>query len=187
MHAPRERALLFQFGGHRLKRNTRTRERDGTRTVEGGNRYRSIVPRDECDGFVLRQSDREHRSFAASAFLHETRSQRDDPCRFFEGKDAGNAGGRDLTDAVADDGRRLDAPRFPERRERHLHGKNGGLTNLRPMHLARFFRAAEFFEKREARPWTKRRVATLDRLDEKPARAASIRGPFPTIAALDRS
>src|SRR5262245_26797457 len=32
------------------------------------------------------------------------------------------------------------------------------------MHLARFFGAAQFFQKREARPWTKGLVATLDRL-----------------------
>ena len=70
LDAPRERALLFQFGRHRLKRDTRTRERDGTRTVEGRNRNRSVVPRDKCDGLVLRQSDREHGSFAAPAFLH---------------------------------------------------------------------------------------------------------------------
>ena len=82
----RERALRLEFGGHRLERNARTRERDGTRPVEGGNRDSAIVPRNERQGFVLRQSNREHRSFAASARFHETRSQRDDLGRFFERK-----------------------------------------------------------------------------------------------------
>ena len=135
-----------------------------TRPVESGNRYRAIVPRNESQGFFFRQSNGEHRSFAASARFHETRSQRDNPGRFFEGKNAGDACSRDLTHAMTDNGRRLNAPGFPKRRERHLHRKNGRLSNLRPVHLGRFFGAAEFFEQREARPRTERSVTLFHRL-----------------------
>ena len=110
------------------------------------------------------QSDREHGSFAASACLHEARSQRDDPRRFFEGKDAGDAGGRDLTHAVADDGRRLDAPGFPKRRERHLHGKNGRAAQS-PSDASGDVSSARPSSSRseKLRPRTQRGVATLDR------------------------
>ena len=74
-HEPGERALRFEFGGHRFERNTRARERDRTRSVESGNRHRPVVPRDQCQRFLLGQTDCEHRSFAAPAFLHETGSQ----------------------------------------------------------------------------------------------------------------
>ena len=125
-HESRKCALRLELGGDRFERNSRTRERDGTRAVESGNRYCPIVSRDECDGFVLGQSDGKHRSFAASAFFHETRAQRDDAGRFFERKNSGNAGRRNFADAVTNDRGWLNAPRFPERRERHLHGKNAG-------------------------------------------------------------
>ena len=62
------------------------------------------MPRNECQGFILRQSNREHRSVSASAPFHETRSQSDDPRRFFEGEDAGDACSCDLPHAMADDG-----------------------------------------------------------------------------------
>src|SRR6266576_677446 len=63
----RERSLCLEFGGHGLERNARTRERNGTRPVEGRNRYSAVVPRNEGQGFFLRQSNSEHRSFSASA------------------------------------------------------------------------------------------------------------------------
>src|SRR5438552_1809866 len=103
----------------------------------------------------------EHRSFSASTRLHEARSQRDNPGRFFDRKDAGNACSCDFPHAMADDARRLNTPGFPERCERHLHRKNRRLSNLRPMHLGHFFGAAEFFEEREAGPWTERRLTML--------------------------
>src|SRR2546430_6241129 len=110
----RERALRLEFGGHCLERNTRTRERNGTRPVEGGNRYGPVVPRDEGQGFFLGQSDSEHRSFSASTRLHEARSQRDNPGRFFDRKDAGNVRSCDFPHAMADDGQRLNTPGFPD-------------------------------------------------------------------------
>src|SRR6476659_6208652 len=160
----RKRALCLEFGGHRLERNARTRERNGTRPVEGRNRYSAVVPRNEGQGFFLRQSNSEHRSFSASAGFHEARSERDDPGCFLKRKNSGDAVSRDFSHAMTDDGRRLNAPGFPKRRERHLHGKNGRLSNLRPLHLGCFFRAAEFFEKREAGPRTERGVTIFNRL-----------------------
>ena len=47
--------------------------------LNGGNRHGAVVPRDQRQRFFFRQSDREHRSFAASAVLHESRAQRDNP------------------------------------------------------------------------------------------------------------
>src|SRR6266850_461289 len=125
----RERALRLKFGGHGLERNTRTRERNGTRPVEGGNRYNAVVPRDESQGFFLRQSNSEHRSFSPSAGFHEARSERDDLGCFLERKNSGDAGSRDFSHAVTNNGRRLNTPGFPERCERHLHRKNRRLSN----------------------------------------------------------
>src|SRR4030095_31359 len=96
-----------------------------------GNPTASIVPSPRPHA-SLRRARRAQRPFSASARFHETRSQRDDSRRFFEGKDAGNACSRDFPHAVTDNGGRLDTPAFPERRERYLHGKNGRLPNLRP-------------------------------------------------------
>src|SRR6478736_165790 len=100
----RERALCLEFGGHGLERNPRTRERNGTRPVEGRNRYSAVVWRNEGQGFFLRQSNSEHRSFSASAGFHEARSQSDNPRRFFKWKDAGDASSRDFSHAMTDDG-----------------------------------------------------------------------------------
>ncbi len=50
----RKRALRFQFGGHRLERNARTRECDRTWSVEGGYCYGTVVPRDERQRFSFR-------------------------------------------------------------------------------------------------------------------------------------
>src|SRR5260370_41680740 len=58
----------------------------------------------------------------------------------------------------------MNAPGFPKRRERHLHGKNGRLPSLRPLHLGCFFGTAEFFGKREAGPRTERGVTIFNRL-----------------------
>src|SRR5882724_12314127 len=92
----RERALCLEFGGHGLERNPRTRERNGTRPVEGRNRYSAVVPRNEGQGFFLRQANSEHRSFSASAGFHEARSERDDLGCFLERKNSGDAGSRDF-------------------------------------------------------------------------------------------
>src|ERR1700719_2753601 len=43
----RKRALRLELGRHRLQRNARTRERDRTRSVEGGNCYGAVVPGDQ--------------------------------------------------------------------------------------------------------------------------------------------
>jgi hypothetical protein len=106
----RERAACLEFGGHGLERNARTRERNGARSVEGRNRYSAVVPRNERQGFVFRQSYREHRSFAASARFHETRSLRDNLGRFFQRKNTGDACRRDFTHAMTDDRGRFNAP-----------------------------------------------------------------------------
>src|SRR6478672_9550016 len=100
----RERALCLEFGGHSLERNARTRECNGTRPVESRNRYSAVVPHNEGQGFFLRQSDSEHRSFSASAGFHEARSQRDDLGCFLERKNSGDAGSRDFSHAMTDDG-----------------------------------------------------------------------------------
>ena len=106
----RERALRFEFGGHRFERGTRTRKCDRTRPVYGGDRDGSIVSRNERQGFVFLQSYREHRSFAASARFHETRSLRDNLDRFFQRKNTGDACRLDLTHAMTDDRGRFNAP-----------------------------------------------------------------------------
>ena len=100
----RERALCLEFGGHGLERNAPARERNGTRPVEGRNRYSAVVSRDEGQGFFLRQSNSEHRSFSASAGFHEARSERDYLGCFLERKNSGDAGSRDFSYAMADDG-----------------------------------------------------------------------------------
>src|SRR5260370_32367256 len=100
----RERSLCLECGGHGLERNARTRERNGTRRVEGRNRYSAVVPRNEGQGFFLRQSNSEHRSFSASAGCHEARSERDDLGCFLERKNSGDAGSRNFSHAMADDG-----------------------------------------------------------------------------------
>src|SRR4029453_14312803 len=100
----RERAPCLDFGGHGLERNARTREGNGRRSVEGRKRYSAVVPRDEGQGFFLRQSNSEHRSFSASAGFHEARSKRDDLGGFLERKNSGDAGSRDFSHTMADDG-----------------------------------------------------------------------------------
>ena len=62
-------------------------------------------------------------------------AKHDDPRRFLEAENAGHARRRDFADAVADDRGRFDAPRFPKRGERHLHGEDGRLRDLGAMHL----------------------------------------------------
>src|SRR5258708_31977487 len=99
-----EHVLCLEFSGHGLERSAPTRQRNGTRPVEGRNRYSAVVPRDEGQGFFLRQSNSEHRSFSASAGFHEARSERDDPGCFLERKNSGDAGSRDFSHAMADDG-----------------------------------------------------------------------------------
>ena len=137
--------------------------------------------------FLFAQTDREHRAFAARATFHEARPQRDDARRFFHAENARDAGRRNFADTVADDRRWLDAPGFPKLGERHLHRENRGLRDLRPLHLGGFLGAAEFFEQGKSRPRTHRGVAALDASRGRPARAASARGPCPTIAGLVRS
>src|SRR5204862_8036320 len=102
----RERSLCLEFGGHGLERNARTRERNGTRHVEGRNRYSAVVPRNEDQGFFLRQSNSEHRSFSATAGFHEARSERDAQRCFCERKNSGAAGRRNISNTMADDGGR---------------------------------------------------------------------------------
>ena len=58
LNRSREGALRLQFGGDRFERNVRTRERNRTWPVDGGNRNSSIVPRDKRQGFFFRQSNR---------------------------------------------------------------------------------------------------------------------------------
>src|SRR6266436_7429705 len=106
----RERALCLEFGGHGLERNPRTRDRNGTRPIEGRNRYSAVVPRNEGQGFFLRQSNSEHRSFSASAGFHEARSERDDLGCFLERKNSGDAGSRDFSNAIPDVGGSLNPP-----------------------------------------------------------------------------
>ena len=177
-------ALRLEFGCHRLERNARARKCDRPWSVESGNRDRSIVTRNESQSFIFGQPDGEHRSFAASARFHQTRAQRDNPGRFFDGKNAGDAGRGDLTHAMTNNGGRLNAPGFPKRRERHLHRKDGGLPNLRPVHLGRFFGAAEFFEEREARPGTERSVTLFNRLAKDRLMLHQIATHSPPLRAL---
>src|SRR2546423_12846295 len=100
----RERALRLEFGGHGLERNPRTRERNRTRPVEGRNHCSAVVPRNEGQGFFLRQSNSEHRSFSASAGFHEAGSERDDLGCLLERKNSGDAGSRDFSHAMTGDG-----------------------------------------------------------------------------------
>src|SRR4029077_4329781 len=106
--------LRLEFDCHCLERNARTRKCDRPWSVESGYRYRSIVTRNESQGFIFGQSDGEHRSFAPSARFHETCSQRNNPGRFFDRKDAGDACSCNLTHAMTNNGRRLNAPGFPK-------------------------------------------------------------------------
>src|SRR4029434_3087998 len=100
----RERAACLEFGGDGLERNARTRERNGTRSVEGRNRYSAVVPRDEGQGFLLRPPHSEHPSCSGSAGFHEARPERDDLGGFLERKNSGDAGRRDFSHTMADDG-----------------------------------------------------------------------------------
>ena len=102
------------------------------------------MPGNERQGLIFRQSYCQHRSFSPPAGFHETRSKRDNPGRFFNRKDAGNARRCDFSHAMTDNGRRLNAPGFPKFRERYLHCKNGRLSDLGPRHLRGFFGPAQF-------------------------------------------
>ena len=179
-HESREDALRLQFGDHRLERNARAREGERTRAVEGGDRDGAVVARDQSAALHPRgRPNGEHGSFAARARFHETRPQHDDPRGFFQRKHAGDASRGDLSHAVTDDGRGLDAPGFPQLRERHLHRKDRRLRNLRPVHLRGFLGATEFFEERKAAPTVASRRRSAPSLRGRPARARISSRPMP--------
>ena len=119
--------------------------------------------------------------------VHEPRAQHDDPRAFFQAEHAGDARRGDLADAVADDRRGLDAPRFPQLRQRDLHRENRRLRDLGAVHLRGLLRAAEFLEQREARVHGRIAASQRSMIRGRPARAASARGPCPTIAGPVRS
>ena len=116
-------------------------------------RDRAIVPGDQRPRLLFAEPDREHRAFAARAFVHEPRAQSTMiRAPFFQLKTPGDARRGDLADAMADDRRRLHAPRFPQLRQRDLHRENRRLRDLRAMHLRGLLGAAELFQKRETAP-----------------------------------
>ena len=108
---------------------------------------------EQGSGVFLRQADGEHGAFAAGAFVHEAGAEDDDAGGLLDTEDAGDAGGGDFTHAVADDGGRFDAERLPERGQRDLHGKDGGLSDFRFLEAGRGFVAGQFLEQREPGPW----------------------------------
>ena len=184
----RKHALRLQFRRHRLKRNARTGERDRTRPIEGGNRHCSIMPGDQRRGFILGQSNREHRPFPATARFHETRPQSDNPRGFFKWNDAGDACGRDLTHAMPHNGRGFERPRI-SRAPRALPAwqkwpaaQSPCATSGTSLRSGRVLR-----EGRNCAQRRQRGVTALDRLAKDRLVLASNRDPFPTIAAPARS
>ncbi len=140
LHESREDALRLQLREHRFQRDPRAGESERARAVEGGDRHRAVMPRDERLGFLLAQTDGEHGAVAAGAVLHEPGPERDDARPFFQRKNARDTRRGDFAHAVADDRGGLNAPRFPKLRQRHLHREDRRLRDFGAVHLRVRFR-----------------------------------------------
>ncbi len=68
-----------------------------------------------------------------------------------QSENTGDASRGVFAHAVADDRGGLHAPRFPKFRQRHLHGENGRLRNIRALNARLGFRARQFLEQRKTR------------------------------------
>src|SRR5271166_510028 len=91
---------------------------------------------------------------------------------------------------MANDRSRLNAPGFPQFRERDLYRKNGWLRKFRSMHLGRFFRAAQLFHQRKRPPRAHHCIATFDGFPEYGLvlkQVASHAPPLRTLPAHDES
>ena len=181
---PREDALRLQLGEHRFERNARAGEGQRTRAVEGGDRDGAVVARDQRARFIFAETHGEHGAFAARAAVHEARPQHDDPRAFFQAEHAGDASRGDLADAVPDDRRGLDAPRFPQLRQRDLHGENRRLRDLGAVHLRGLLGASEFLEQRKARPRFHRGGAAFEGRAEDRLVAHQLAAHAPPLRAL---
>src|SRR6202035_5192405 len=105
-------------------------------------------------------------------------------------ENARHARRRIFANTVANDGCRLHAPRFPKLRERHLHGEDGWLRDLRPLYLRVDFRAREFLHQRKPRPRTHCLVTSLNHPTEHwfmPHEFASHAPPLRALAAHDEA
>src|ERR1700736_39243 len=162
-HEFRVSSSWFQFGGNQLERGAPSGKRKRTRSVKCRNGYCTIVAGDERTSFVFVQTHCEHCSISAGTILHELRAQYDHPRCLLQTEYAGNVRRRDFADAMSDNCSRQNAPRFPQCRQRYLHGKDRGLRNSSPMHLGGFFCAAQFLQEGKPCPWAHCGIALLDR------------------------
>ena len=161
-----EDALRLHLGEHCFERNARAGEGQRTRAIDGGDRDGAVVARDQGTRFVFAQTHREHRAFPAGAAVHETGPLPDDPRAFLQAEHAGNASRGDFSDTMADDRRGLNAPGFPQLRQRDLQGENRRLRDLRAVHLRGLLGASEFFQQGKACPRFHRGGATFKRRSE---------------------
>ena len=119
--------------------------------------------------------------------FHETCAKRDDPGCFLERQNSGDAGSRDFSHAMTDDGRRLERPRLSRAPRAPLAWRKWPAVQSPFVASGMFLRSGRVL--REARSWptdgARRRNFQSPR--ETPAHAASIRAPFPTSASLVRS
>ena len=86
--------------------------------------------------------------------------------RLLERQGARDVRRRHLAGAVADDGIRRDAPRFPHGAERNLHGKVGDLCKIRLGDARRVFVARQFIEQAPRRVWLQCFVTALEHVAE---------------------
>ena len=115
---PDPNAVTLELRADRADRRHRPREHHLTRRVHGGDRHVRAVRRQVRRHLRLGQPHRGHG--ARRQRLHQPPAQRDEAGGVVQREDAGDAGRRVLADAVTDHGRRLDAPRAPQRGERVL-------------------------------------------------------------------
>ena len=141
LHPAGEHLASLELGEQLLDRVGVARHDRRARAVAHGHREPAAVAADRLPSLVERQLHDGHRPAAGDA-LHQLAAPADDARGVLQGQRAGHVGRRHLAHAVPDDGRRLDAPRAPERGERHLHGEqrrldHGDVVEPRPVRARR--------------------------------------------------
>jgi hypothetical protein len=116
-------------------------------------------------GFACGEGDGEHLS-RPPQFLLQPAAVEDDVEGVGKGNRAGDVGGRDLSDAVPDDGRGLDAPGPPHRGKGRLHGEERRLADGRLVEAGMVLVSRHLLQQRPARALPEQPVALGERFGE---------------------
>ncbi len=129
LHRPAEHVGGLQSREHRLQRDGITGEHRGPRAVADRDRERRFESGDRRRRLGQRQVDERHRTLPADA-PQERAAPADDRRCVSEAQRAGYMRGRHFPHAVPDHGVGRDAPRCPQRGQRHLDGEQQWLHHV---------------------------------------------------------